>query len=171
MPLGPVRSTKGAPRRRIVRSIWWRQRWRAPGNGGEGLCHGKMARRYPLSIPDGGGGGLRRGHWNARTPAGGGCGDDLRREGQGVQLRRDHGGCAIGVSPPPRPGSTTVLSRAPPVTVVGSGGGDRRRGRAIPDHEKAEWAVDGMASSTVVWNRRLVATVAVVWKRRQWGGW
>ncbi len=70
---------------------------------------------------------------------GGGCGEDLRREGEGVQLRRDHGGCAIGVSPPPRPGSTTVLSRAPPVTVVGSGGGDRRRGRrAIPDPQRSQ---------------------------------
>jgi len=79
------------------------------------------------------------GHWNARTPAGGGCGVDLRREGEGVQLRHDHGGCAIGVSPPPRPGSTTVLSRAPPVTVVGSGGGDRRHGRrAIPDPQRSQ---------------------------------
>ena len=29
---------------------------------------------------------------------------------------------------------------------------------------------DGMASTTVVWNRRLVAAVAVGWKRRRGGG-
>jgi hypothetical protein len=69
---GPGRSAIGAPQQHIVRSIRWRRRWRVPGNRGAGRCHGKMAQRYPLSIPDDSGGmrwTLERAHPSGREAA------------------------------------------------------------------------------------------------------